>query len=197
MKGLNKNNIQKYIQNLFPNQKCTLLACKEIKEVMGLLQKDYGELQDCTLTSATAMLQYYTKDNIWKIYHIVEQYAKKRGYKGDVGTNPIVIRYILLDLIKYYKLKKSAYSAYLKNLAFNFDSIKKLIDNNIPVILNISNDGRGYYKDHSVLIIGYEEYKTTNNQKIQLLKIKDNWDIQTSYLDFSKMSVFSSINYMI
>ena len=197
MKGITKNNVQQYIQELFPNEKCTLLEHKKIKSVMGLLQKDFGGLQDCTLTSITALFQYYTKQNIWKLYGEVEQAAKKRGYKENIGTNPLAVRFIILELLKHYNLKKSVYSAYLKNITFTFNSLKKLINHNIPVVLNINTDGRGYYINHTVLIVGYEEYVTDKNHKIQLLQVQDNWSVQTAYVDFAKLHSICSINYMI
>ena len=65
------------------------------------------------------------------------------------------------------------------------------------MILNLSTDGRNYYKDHSVLIIGYREIKLSNNKKMFFLKIKDNWTKETTYIDYSKLSVICSINYAV
>ena len=169
---------------------------KEISNVMGLLQKNYGEEQDCTLTSMTALIQFYTQEkNIQSIYNNVEQIATKLGYKGNIGTNPLVVRTLMWTLFNKYKIKKLCCSCYLKSIGITIKLIKQLIDKNIPIILNLSADGRNYYKDHSVLIIGYREIKFTNNKKKFFLKIKDNWTKETVYIDYSKLNIICSINY--
>ena len=127
---------------------------KEISNVLGLLQRNYGQDQDCTLTSMTALLLYYTKkNNVQDIYNEVERIATKLGYKGNIGTNPLVVRCLMQSVLKRYQIKKTCYSAYLKSIGYTIDLIKKIINKDVPIILNLSNDGRKYYKNHSVLII--------------------------------------------
>lgn len=123
--------------------------------------------------------------------------AIKLGYKGNIGTNPLVIRTLMWALFNEYKIKKSCCSCYLKGIGITIKLIKKLIDKNIPIILNLSVDGRDYYKDHSVLIIGYKEIKLSNNKKMFFLKIKDNWTKETTYIDYSKLGMICSINYAV
>jgi uridylate kinase len=72
------------------------------------------------------------------------------------------------------------------------DTIKKCIDNNIPVVLSITNDGRGYYKNHSVTVVGYRIYKA-DNKEIKMLILYDNWAFSESLLDYNKLSVLSAI----
>ena len=55
----------------------------------------------------------------------------------------------------------------------------------------MNNDGRNYYINHSVIIVGYMEY--TSNCK--MLIVYDNWDESVSYIDFNKLSKISCINY--
>lgn len=57
------------------------------------------------------------------------------------------------------------------------------------MLLNLWNDGRNYYKNHSVLIIGY---KITENNDF-ILTIYDNWYKHNSYIDYNKLSIISSI----
>ncbi len=171
---------------------------KEISNVMGLLQRNYGEEQDCTLTSMTALIQFYTQErDIQSIYNNVEKVAAKLGYKGNIGTNPLVVRTLMWTLFNKYKIKKLCCSCYIKSVGITIKTIKQLIDKNIPIILNLSIDGRNYYKDHSVLIIGYKEIKLSNNKKMFFLKIKDNWTKETTYIDYSKLGMICSINYAV
>ncbi len=171
---------------------------KEISNVLGLLQRNYGQDQDCTLTSMTALLLYYTKKNsVQDIYNEIERIATKLGYKGNIGTNPLVIRCLMQSVLKRYQIKKTCYSAYLKSIGYTIDLIKKLINKDVPIILNLSNDGRKYYQNHSVLIIGYKEIVLSNKKTMFFLKVKDNWSKETSYIDYSKLSMISSINYAV
>jgi len=56
------------------------------------------------------------------------------------------------------------------------------------MLLNMLNDGTGYYKGHTVLIIGYLELKNDF-----LLIVLDNWNKDISYIDYNKLSTISSI----
>ena len=101
------------------------------------------------------------------------------------------------SLLKRYQIKKTCYSGYLKSISFTINSLKKLLDKDIPIILNLSDDGRKYYKNHSVLVIGYKEIVLSNKKTMFFLKVKDNWNKETSYIDYAKLSIISSINYAI
>ena len=163
---------------------------KTIQKIPFLLQKDYGLPKDCTLTSFTTLLSWMLPDlEVQEIYNQVEYVAKKFGYNGvKSGTNPIVMRSILNSLFNIYGLKYKAFSRYLKNVCYSFNTIKKLIDENKPVVLNLHKDGRNYYSNHTVLISGYVE-----SDEYQMLAIHDNWASTTSYIDFKKLSMVSSI----
>jgi hypothetical protein len=51
----------------------------------------------------TALLLYYTKKNsVQDIYNEVERIATKLGYKGNIGTNPLVIRCLMQNVLKRY-----------------------------------------------------------------------------------------------
>ena len=58
------------------------------------------------------------------------------------------------------------------------------------------SDGRNYYSNHSVLIVGYREYPLNNSKKaIRFLIVQDNWNKNVSFIDYDKLSIVSSINY--
>ena len=79
---------------------------------------------------------------------------------------------------------------YLKGVGYNWNIIKNNIQNNIPMILSLWNDGRNYYKNHSVIIVGFNEFKTK-----KILTVYDNWHETLSYIDYDKLSIISCINY--
>lgn len=149
-----------------------------------LLQKDYGKDKDCTLTSITAILG----GNPQETYDKVEKIALKYGYNGDTyGTIPIFTKSII-DKASGTKSKQG----YLKNIGYSWKKIQELINNNQSIILSLNKDGRDYYKNHSVVIVGW----VILNNKTRLLKIYDNWYLTPAYIDYDKLSLISSINYM-
>lgn len=151
----------------------------------ALLQDDYGDRLDCTITSMACVFgeAYYSE---------LECIAKRYGYNGKTyGTNPLMVQRIMQVFMRAHKLKGHPCSAYGKGIGWNFATIKRLIGGGTPVILNLWTDGRSYYKDHSVTIVGFEEYENG-----QFLLVYDNWYRGTSMIDYKKLSVVSSINYV-
>ena len=142
--------------------------------------------------SITTIISFYQpKIKIQDIYNIVEKIAQKYLYTSNRGTSFIFVNNILNKSLQYFNIQHQAQSAYLKNICYNFEEIKNSINNNLPVLLNISNDGRNYYKNHTVLIVGYYELN-----HIKMLAVFDNWTTQMSYVDYNKLSIISSINYL-
>ena len=80
---------------------------------------------------------------------------------------------------------------YLKGIGFSWKTIKNNIDNGVPMILSVYNDGRNYYMNHSVVLVGYMEY----SHGAQMLVVFDNWSKETSFIDYKKMSRISFLNY--
>lgn len=158
---------------------------RKILQMKALLQKDYGERLDCTLTCMACL---------WGEEHYaeIECIAKRYGYDGEKrGTSPLVVQRIMQVFMKEHKLPGRPCSAYGKGIGWNYATIKRLIGGGTPVILNLWTDGRSYYKDHSVTIIGFEEYENG-----QFLLVYDNWNRGASMIDYKKLSVVSSINYV-
>jgi hypothetical protein len=125
------------------------------------------------------------------IYDEVERIAKKYGYRPNFGTMSIVMRTIFNLVLKSFRINKKTSSRYLKNVGYCYRFIRENINANKPVMLNLWKDGRQYYKNHTVLIIGYRE---VGNYK--LLAIYDNWYKSISYIDYDKLSTISSIVYL-
>ena len=183
-------NIKEYLEKTY---KITSKHCsrKQLDEFVPLLQKNYGEDNDCTLTSMTAIIFFLSsqKLNIQEVYDCVEKTAKKYGYKGDRGTPALTIRKIFHVSLAHFNLPK-AHGRMVKNVGFNFDTIKNEINKGNPLILSMFKDGQNYYENHSVTIVGYEIYKGAN-----MLIIYDNWYRSFAYVDYKKMSNISSVHY--
>lgn len=187
VKGLYYSNLPDIYPNLGPiKEKYIIGMTSNGTEKPPLLQKNYGLPCDCTLTSLAFIFGE-------KYYPDIEAIAKTLGYNGETyGTNPITVRTIMTRVMKLAGIKGTAKSAYLKNIGFTWNSLKKLLKANTYILLNLWKDGRGYYNSHSVTIIGYSEYS-----KHKFLLIYDNWTTTISYLDYDKLSSISSINYYI
>ena len=199
-KRISSLNIQDYIAEMYPE--LFWGTCYEVvlNDIPALLQKDYGEANDCTLTSLTAIGVFLKKKQKTanEIYKVVEHFAKHYGYTGTAGTNPFVIKRIFDSVLTVLSVYKDTKVRYLKNIGYNFSLIKKTLDAGTPLILSMHSDGRQYYQNHSVLIIGYKEYKLSNinTQKIKrFLMVQDNWTKEVSFIDYDKLSIISSINF--
>lgn len=160
-----------------------------LKNFTCLNQDRYGDSQDCTLTSITAIINFYTsgKYTIKDIYDNVVIIAKRYGYEGNKGTNPLYIKKIYDEVLhKYVNSIARSKSRYLKYIGFTFDSVCSLIDKGIPVIMSLWR--AGIYKNHTITIIGY-------NKEKRYLIIADNWGVRSKTLEWGKISIISSINW--
>lgn len=168
---------------------------RKIENFFPLLQKDYGEAQDCTLTSITSIVYFLSKNklSIQEIYNQVEKIAKKYLYKGTRGTPFLTMRKIFHEALKLYEMPQ-AYMGIGKDLGYNFATIRNQINKNNPIMLSMLTDGRDYYNNHSVTVFGYEIYKVKNKQ-IKMLCVYDNWITNIRYVDYNKMSAISTIHY--
>lgn len=176
----------KYVNTNYEHAKAQ--ARKQLQHFPFLLQNDYGGTLDCTITSITAVKAYKGDERDTKeIYGEVESVSKKYGYKSEIwGSIPLFTRKVLNEVFNTKSKVK-----YFKGIGFNFDTIKNLIDKGQPIILSMANDGRGYYKNHTVTVIGYVIY-----QEARMLIVADNWNGSVSYLDYGKLSKISSLNWI-
>ena len=92
---LSNSNIEKYAGQ--PG----LTKSKTVPGIKSLLQNDYGEANDCTLTSITCVIRWMRPSvSANDIYNQVEKTAKNYGYKGNYGTPTLVIKGIYQKIIK-------------------------------------------------------------------------------------------------
>ena len=209
--GLNKNkklkswqgyrldikNVVSYIKDAYNTSTVISVAAKTISNIQPLLQADYGGEGDCTLTSITTILRYYLKYTkpIQEVYDIVEEYAEKFLYNDNYGTIPIFIQAIINKSAAKVGLKANSFSKNFKEVGVTWDRIKKLIQENRPIILSLSDDGREYYTNHSITIVGYNEYKIDGGNIVRMLKVYDNWRETIGFVDFKKLGRVCCINY--
>ena len=161
-----------------------------IGNIKPLLQNDYGEANDCTIASITTIISSWLPFlDINNIYLQVEAIARRYGYNGSNGTNPVVIRKVYQESLLVFGIPYHVTSKYMKGIGFTWNFIKDKIDHsNNPILLNLWKDGRNYYYSHSVVIVGYAN---TYNKKF--LVVYDNWIKNYSYIDYDKLSLISSI----
>lgn len=174
------------LKSLYPGE---VVQYKRLTGFISLLQRDYGGKNDCTLTSITTIIKQLKPGlPTQEIYDKVEAIAKKHGYTGFYGTLNFTIKTIYQKSLKAFDINYNIQSKYLKNVCYNSNTIRTSVDKGYPMLLNMLNDGTGYYKGHTVLIIGYLELKNDF-----LLIVLDNWNKDISYIDYNKLSTISSI----
>lgn len=199
-KRLTSANIIAYLKEQYGNN--AIIKSKEyfkVSNIIPLLQKDYGDDNDCTITSLTTCLWHkkLTMDP-QEIYNIVEAHGEKHHfYNGKLyGTIPFFIKCIYDKCLQTLGINGKSKSAYFKGIGYNFEKIKTILKTQTPIVLSIPTDGRSYYENHSITIVGYVTYLINDKESADFLLVYDNWSKVTSYVDFKKISTFSCINYL-
>ena len=189
-------NFDDYILTNYKGKTYTISE-KTLKNINPLLQNDFDGNNDCTLTSITTAVSYYRKNDtaIGYIYDNVKSIAKQYGYTDRIGTFSITVKSIYEKVLRYFRCPRKTKWRVLKPFA-NITTIIKSINGNQPVILNLLNDGRKYYHNHTVLVIGYKGIKVNNENELKyFLKIYDNWNKEVTYIDWQKLGYIFSINF--
>ena len=194
-KRIEEGKILDYLKAKYPTAKeIRLTKYKKLSQYKPLLQKDYGMDNDCSLTAITTILSKDMNKTPEEVYSVVEKYAKQYGFRGK-GTLPFFIKSIFDKTLKDFKIFKSTKQGYVKVVGYDYDRICSIIDENTPIVLSINKDGRNYYNNHSIVIVGYSIYKV-DGVITPMLLVYDNWKACTSVVDYKALSMISSINYM-
>ena len=194
---LTDKNIDDYILSTYKG-KVSTISQNKLKNINPLLQNDYGLDNDCTLTSITTAISYYRNNEvkIQEIYDNVEYIAKKYGYTGSFGTFSITVKSIYEKALTYFRCSRTKTKWSVLKPFTNITKIVKAINDGQPVILNLLNDGRKYYHNHTVLVIGYMGVKINNDKDLKyFLQIYDNWNNEVAYIDWQKLGYIFSVNY--
>ena len=79
---------------------------RQLIPLQPLLQRNYGEELDCTITSMACIFGE-------KYYGQIEAIARRYGYDGEKrGTNPLTVRRIMADFMKKQHMTGTARSGY-------------------------------------------------------------------------------------
>lgn len=168
----------KNIKELYPNIG-NLLYTTRLGNLKALLQDDYAGDYDCTVTAIACALNIS--------YDKVLPVATKYEYTSKKGTNPLKVRSIMQEIIPNGYVAKSAY---VKGIGCTLKKLETILKNT-PIVLNLWNDGRNYYKNHSVVIVGVDVYEHG-----VFLRVYDGWHLKTSLIDYKKLSIIMSINWV-
>ena len=196
-KCLYNEDLLPYLVEKYGTDNIMLLKEGEIAKYPKLLQNDYGDANDCTITSITSVICYLTnnKYSVNKVYDDVVAVATKYFYNGKKsGTNPIFVRKIMAELAKKYGIKKTSSVKYLTRIMYGFNTVIELINKNTPMVLNLFKDGRDYYYNHSITITGYKVF-SVNGKYQYFMQVQDNWHKKAAFVDFNLLGIISSINY--
>lgn len=205
---LNDKNIINYLLSNELNMDNIQLG--DIKElnIQPFLQKDFTELeQDCTFTSIVTCVHYFYPDiNPQDIYNVAVGIYKRDfpSFQKIKGVVPFAIKHVYDEVFKYFKLHYfSIRSRYVNHIGFSHKFIRTEIDEGIPIILSMLNDGRKFYENHTVTVIGYSEFIMTreqnafsslNSEKIKTLAlVYDNWSKEIRYIDLAHISPISCV----
>ena len=201
-KRLDALNIQKYI--LSKDLRYNKINLKEMRIISATpyLQKDFGEPNDCSLTSLLVCLAHWLKKTRTpqEIYTEIEKNARRYLYRGNLyGTIPFFIKKIYQECVNNFRLDFKIDEHYVRGIGFNTDFVKTIIDHETPIVLSMLNDGRDYYMNHTVTIIGYQTFLLEGEKLKDKLKtvfcVYDNWNATISYIDLDIISRISSICY--
>ena len=165
---LTDKNIQNYI--LSSNLNFGDISLKSVNQfaIKPFLQNKFRQNEgNCTITSIATCAYYHCPQSydINTVYNAVETIAEKYFYRhNNFGTIPFFNKAIYEETLDYFRIPhKKIKSRYINHIGFNFNTIKKQIDQQNPVILSLFTDNRNYYKSHTIVVVGYAEFNLLDN----------------------------------
>ena len=164
-------------------------------KIQTFLMKDMEKAAcNCSIVAMTRILAFYRdnegKDQIpgnKKLYNDIKSIAAIFGYDMEKGTNPVKINNILNYMLTKYGYSGKGKSTYI----LNFKTVKEQIDAGRPLILNIAF---GYYRDHTVSVVGYNEFSKGTGRfkkKKRFIKVYDGWTDKNTYIDYDRINIAS------
>ncbi len=150
-------------------------------------------VENCSTAAITRVLSYYRERGMKRfpdekaLYAVIKEIAVKYGYTAKNGTNFTKIDNILSGAFSAFNYSGKAKSIYI----WDFDTVRKEIDRENPLILNIAF---GKYRDHTVTVVGYFERtvrKGAFRRRERMLEIYDGWSEDVRVLDFNTLGIAS------
>jgi len=168
-------------------------------------------VNSCSIVAITKLLKAYgtykgftnlQNASIYDIFHTAVEQGSVNGYDIATGsTNPLYIGTIITETIQEYGYN---YCIGKRGLIYTLGTIMAIVDDNKPVLLNMSD---GTYGSHTVLINGYKVYYSlsrflfwTVRTEYVMLAVSDGWYCQR-YIDWTALTNstdaanFTSINF--
>ncbi len=193
-----KGSVAEYLQKNYGVSGAVCVKEKLLTGAKPLLQEDYGVNNCCSITSITAVLNDsgfaksqspIAKDTFDKVYKNARLF-----FFGRRGTNPFMIKPIFDRTLKTYGQRGHTGFAAVKGIGVRFNAIEKRIDSGTPLVFSLLWDGNGFYKDHTMLIVGVAVYRA-NGKHYRFLLLHDNWAKTVSYLDYDRLPPVCSVNW--
>ncbi|MDD4002706.1 MAG: hypothetical protein PHE12_00695 [Clostridia bacterium] len=195
LSSVNFNVISTFLNNHNNTYGTSLKNSCSIVAIAKLL-KAYGTYKGFT---------YLNNASIDNIFHKAITEGTGNGYDPSTGaTNPLYIGSIITDTIQEYGYN---YCIGKRGLIYALGTIMAIVDDNKPVILNMSS---GTYGSHTVLINGYKVYYSERKflwwwvrTEYIMLAVSDGWYSDQRYIDWDAMTDpylgdaagFTSINF--
>ena len=195
-------NVSKYLMEQYGQRgvlvkrgRSVVMDHKSMEEISG------RRTRNCSVVAVTRVIDYYRKkrnlpgipEDIREIYRDVEEIAESYGYNDKIGTIPFFISGIAKESFGRYGIKTRCKGVYV----WTFEKqVVKEISEGRPVIMNIA---RGYYKDHTVVVVGYSIWRV-GDKEYPMLRIIDGWRSGYHYIDYEafakdiSQSLFGSFN---
>lgn len=144
--------------------------------------------KSCTLAALTRVLAYYRDHGAafpedGALYSAVREAAVKHGYTVRRGTNPFRIAAVAREVLRHFGCPGKVKSRYL----WSFSTMRRAIGNGHPLLFNIAF---GYYRDHTVTVIGVREYRRAWKKR-RLIEVYDGWTKEKRYIDYDRITIGS------
>ena len=195
-------NISKYLQEQYGQRAVMVKRGQSLHMNTQSMAEISGRVtRNCSVVAVTRVVDYYRRtrklsgipEDIHELYKFVEEVAESYGYSDKRGTMPFFIAGITRETFKEYGIKARCKGVYI----WSFEKhVVKEISAGRPVIMNIA---RGYYKDHTIVVVGYSIWKV-GDKLYPILRIIDGWKSGIHFLDYEAFarditqSVFGSFN---
>ena len=202
---LTDENIQKYILTSHLNYEDVSL--KSVNKI-ALYPLTFGNNEKNSIILNIALCVFhYCFDSFDKnvILNAVKSLMTHLFYDPDKETFLFLfIKPVYKRILKYFQFSKKIKTKFFKGIGFNFNTIKEQINRKTPIILYLTSDGRNYYKNCALTVIGYAQFTMLNNvwypvvkqDKVKnMLIVYDGFSEKISYVDYDAISVFSCITY--
>ena len=197
IKVINKYLLQQYGQRgvLIKRGRPIVMNKNSMEEISG------RRTRNCSVVAVTRVVDYYRRfrdlkgipEDFHEIYKDVEEIAESYGYSDKIGTIPFFISGIAKEAFAKYGVKTKCKGVYVWTFE---DQVVKEISAGRPVIMNIA---RGYYKDHTIVVVGYSIWRV-GDKLYPMLRVIDGWRSGYYYIDYEafakdiSQSIFGSFN---